>query len=56
MVLDHRLFLLSMANLQLTVEEYLKNGYNEYEAQICALKELQAKFDIEVKEAIHYGI
>ena len=41
---------------KLTVEEYLKNGYNEYEAQISALKELQAKFDIEVKEATHYGI
>lgn len=34
----------------ITVEEYLKIGYNEYEAQIEALKELQTKFDIIVEE------
>lgn len=35
---------------KLTVEEYLKNGYNEYEAQIRTLKELVSKFDIVVEE------
>lgn len=40
----------------LIVEKYLKCGYNEYEAQICALKELQSKFEIQVKEVTYYGI
>jgi hypothetical protein len=39
---------------KLTVEEYLKNGYNEYEAQIHALMELQMKFDVFVKEVTDY--
>lgn len=39
----------------LTVVEYLKSGYNEYEAQILALEELQSKFDILIKEVTDYG-
>ena len=39
---------------KLTVEEYLKNGYNEYEAQIWALMEIQSKFDILIKEVTDY--
>lgn len=35
---------------KLTVEDYLKNGYNEDAAQIDALKELQKKFSIYFKE------
>ncbi|MCI6470151.1 MAG: hypothetical protein MSA29_09655 [Lachnospiraceae bacterium] len=35
---------------KLTVEDYLKNGYNEDIAQIEALKELQKKFSIYFKE------
>ncbi len=35
---------------KMVVEKYLKKGYNEYEAQIEALKELVTKFDIMVKE------
>ena len=35
---------------KLTVEDYLKNGYNEDTAQIEALKELQKKFSIYFKE------
>ena len=35
---------------KLTVEDYLKNGYNEDTAQIEALKELQNKFSIYFKE------
>lgn len=34
----------------LTVAEHLKLGYNEFEAQIETLKELQEKFNIEFKE------
>ena len=34
----------------LTVEEYLKQGYNEDEAQILTWKELETKFNIKVKE------
>lgn len=34
----------------LTVEGYLRIGYNEYEAQIETLKDLQTKFDIMVEE------
>ena len=41
---------------KLLVEKYLKRGYNEYEAQLCALKELQSKFEIQVKEVSDYGI
>ena len=36
---------------KLTVEDYLKNGYNEDTAQIEALKEMQKKFSIYFKEA-----
>ena len=35
---------------KLTVEDYLKNGYNEDTAQMEALKELQKKFSIYFKE------
>lgn len=35
---------------KLTVEEYLKNGYNECEAQISALEEIETKFDVFVRE------
>ena len=35
---------------KLTIEDYLKNGYNEDTAQIEALKELQKKFSIYFKE------
>lgn len=35
---------------KLVVEAYLKVGYNEKEAQIKALKELQENFDIRFKE------
>ena len=35
---------------KLTVEDYLKNGYNEDTAQIEALKEMQKKFFIYFKE------
>ena len=35
---------------KLTVEDYLKDGYNEDTAQIEALKELQKKFSIYFKE------
>lgn len=41
---------------KLTIEKYLKSGYNEYEAQMYALEKLQEKFDIEVKEVADYGI
>ena len=41
---------------KLTIEEYLKNGYNEYEAQISTLNELQSKFEIYVKEVTSYGM
>lgn len=41
---------------KLKVEKYLKTGYNEYEAQINTLKELQSKFEIQVKEVTYYGI
>ena len=34
----------------LTVVEYLKQGYNEDEAQRLALQEIQEKFDIQIKE------
>lgn len=35
---------------KMVVEKYLKKSYNEYQAQIEALKELGTKFDIMVKE------
>lgn len=34
----------------------MKSGYNEYEAQIWALEELQSKFDILVKEVTDYDV
>lgn len=34
----------------LTVVEYLKQGYNESEAQVFALKEIEEKFNIQIKE------
>lgn len=37
---------------KLVVEDYLKQGYNEYEAQIEAIMELQTKFDINFKEVM----
>ena len=40
----------------MVVEKYLKKGYNEYEAQIEALKELVTKFDIMVKEVTEDGM
>ncbi len=40
----------------MVVEKYLKKGYNEYEAQIGALMELVAKFDIMVKEVTEDGM
>ena len=40
----------------LKVEKFLKSGYNECEAQLHALKELQSKFEILVKEVSNYGI
>lgn len=41
---------------KMVVEKYLKKGYNEYEAQIEALKELVTKFDIMVKEVTEDGM
>ncbi len=41
---------------KMIVEKYLKKGYNEYEAQIEALKELVTKFDIMVKEVTEDGM
>ena len=41
---------------KLKVEKFLKSGYNEYEAQIMALKELQLQFDIQIKEVVGCGI
>ncbi len=40
---------------KMVVEKYLKKGYNEYEAQIEALKELVTKFDI-MKEVTEDGM
>lgn len=40
---------------KLTVEGYLKNGYNEDTAQIKALEELQKKFLIHFKEVTEDG-
>lgn len=34
----------------LTVAEYLEQGYNDSDAQLLALDELQTKFDIQIKE------
>ena len=36
----------------LTVAEYLKQGYNECEAQIKALEEIKDKFNIRFKEVM----
>ena len=41
---------------KMVVEKYLKKGYNEYEAQIEALKELVTKFEIMVKEVTEDGM
>lgn len=41
---------------KMVVEKHLKKGYNEYEAQIEALKELVTKFDIMVKEVTGNGM
>lgn len=40
---------------KLTVEDYLKNGYNEDTAQVEALKEMQKKFSIYFKEVTEDG-
>lgn len=40
----------------LTVAEHIKLGYNEFEAQIETLKELQKKFKIEFKEVAGDGL
>ena len=37
---------------KLVVEEYIKNGYNESEAQYVALQEIQQNFDINFKEVV----
>ncbi|MBO5302912.1 MAG: hypothetical protein J6A92_02570 [Lachnospiraceae bacterium] len=34
----------------LTVAEYIKQGYNEYDAQINAIEELKEKFEFKFKE------
>lgn len=53
---DGRIFMYSSGQeinedyYKLTVEEYLKSGYNEYEAQMHALTDLQSRFDILIKE------
>ena len=40
---------------KLVVEGFLKQGYNEYEAQIHAIEELKRNFDIQFKEVLDYG-
>ena len=40
---------------KLVVEGYLKSGYNENEAQIMALYEIQKNFDIKFKEVTDDG-
>ncbi len=40
---------------QLVVEEFRKNGYNDFEAQVNTLNELQSKFYISCKEVTEYG-
>lgn len=40
---------------KLVVEGYLKSGYNENEAQIMALKEIEKNFDINFKEVTDDG-
>ena len=40
---------------KLVVEGYIKNGYNENEAQIMALSEIQKNFDINFKEVTDDG-
>lgn len=47
---------ISESYYKLKVEKYLKNSYNEFEAQIRALEELQLKFDIQVREVTGYDI
>lgn len=34
----------------LTVAEYIQNGYNEDEAQLCTLNEIKGKFNIQFRE------
>lgn len=46
---------LSRILYKLVVEGYLKNGYNEDEAQIMALSEIQENFDINFKEVTDNG-
>lgn len=59
---DGKVFLYSSQQIieqehyQMVVVKYLKRGYNEYEAQIQTLKELQARFDILVEEVSDDGI
>ncbi len=43
---------ISVDYYNLTVAEYLKQGYNEYDAQIKALEEIKAKFNIRFKEVM----
>ena len=38
----------------LRVAKYLNQGYNDYEALVCALKELSEKYDIIFKEVMDY--
>lgn len=40
----------------LTVAEYIKQGYNEYDAQIKALGEIKEKFNIRFKEVTDYDV
>ena len=41
---------------ELTVADYLNQGYNDIEAQRLALNELMEKFDMECKEVTEYGV
>ncbi len=41
---------------KLVVEDYIKKGYNESEAQILALCDLQRNFDINFKEVADNGV
>ena len=41
---------ISVDYYNLTVVEYLKQGYNEDEAQVLALQEIKGKFSIQFKE------
>lgn len=50
-----REMLLHRSGTKLVVEGYLKSGYNENEAQIMALKEIEKNFDINFKEVTDDG-